>query len=395
MMRPISRRDRAWAYDNSGYVLIGAVIEAVSGKSWHAYLQRYVFRHRSASRIPPIPATLVAAHVRGYTLTDGKAVPAGALPVHADGALVSTVDDLLTWNRALHKGHVLQDDELSPHDDARRRGLFRAIWFCTLEHDAAQSSDARLIAATSRVSARTCSICRRVSECCVLQNMDRGASFADPSLTARKVAAFAMGDPFPVPTPIKVDATALTAAQGVYGSDPPGPRDGSVQSARLLRVIDGKLTMSRPGDLRSNLIPIGVDAFQSADSLDRLQIERASGTISGIRLFSNGEGKGVILARTDQVVQAVPAFVTLSRSELDRIVGNYATEGVELRMFLDGEHLRGQMSGQRAFDVKAESPTRFFLMDIDATLDFSPPDVAATHLTIHQGGETVELTRRP
>src|SRR5690606_20162096 len=32
-----------WHYNNSGYVLVGAVIEAVTGMAWHAYLEQALF----------------------------------------------------------------------------------------------------------------------------------------------------------------------------------------------------------------------------------------------------------------------------------------------------------------------------------------------------------------
>jgi len=384
-----------WAYDNSGYVLVGAVIEAVSGKSWHAYLREALFKPLGLVHTGYV-GDASTKHVRGYSLADGKAVPAeGVFSVHADGALVSTVDDLLIWNRALHTGHVLKNASyqrmIAPVGAAIPEHYGFALWNTTLRN-------APMLAHSGHItgfSAYLLYLPQTDLSVAILQNMDRDASFADPSLTARKIAAFAIGDPYPTPTPIEVDAAALEEAQGVYGIDPPGPRDGSVQSARMLRVMDGKLTMSRTGELRSDLIPIGVDTFQSKASLDRLQIERQSGKITALRFFPDGEGKGLLLARTTQVVQAVPSSMTLPRSALESVVGTYATEGLELRMFLNGEKLKGQVTGQRSFEVRAESASRFYVTEIDATLEFSPSGASPTHVTVHQGGENVELERKP
>lgn len=386
----------SWAYDNSGYVLVGAVIEAVSGKPWYAYLRETLFVPLGLTHTG-YTADASVARVRGYALADGKAVPAeGVHSVHADGALVSTVDDLLAWNRALHKGRVLKRDSYrrmtTPVGAAIPEEYGFALWCTTLRNRPMLGHSGHI----TGFSTYLLYLPQSDLSIAILQNMDRDPSFADPSVTARKIAAFAIGDPFPTPSPIAmVDAATLEGMQGVYGTDPLGPREGSVQGARLLRVIDGTLTMSRTGDSRSNLIPTGVDAFQSSDSLDRLQIEREAGTITGLRLFPNGEGKGLLLARTSQRVQAVPSSVTLSHSALERIVGTYATEGMELRIILDGERLKGRVAGQRAFELRAESANRFFVTEIDATLDFSPTDGAPAHLTVHQGAETVELTRAP
>lgn len=103
-----------WAYDSSRYVLIGAVVEAVTGMSWHAYLQQALFTplglsHTHYGGDPKV----TAPQVQGYTLLDVKPVAASSLSMiqpHAAGALVSSVDDLLKWNRALHEGKVLRSE---------------------------------------------------------------------------------------------------------------------------------------------------------------------------------------------------------------------------------------------------------------------------------------------
>ena len=103
-----------WAYNNSGYVLVGAVIEAASGQPWHRYLQQALFAPLGMTRTGYGDDTaIIPGHVRGYSMRDGKPTPARYLSMtqpHAAGALVSTVDDLLRWNRALHEGLVLKSE---------------------------------------------------------------------------------------------------------------------------------------------------------------------------------------------------------------------------------------------------------------------------------------------
>ena len=103
-----------WAYNNSGYVLVGAVIEAASGQPWHEYLRTAFFeplgmRDTGYGHDPAV----IAKQVNGYTHDGTKPVPAMPLSLtqpHAAGALVSNVDDLLRWNRALHEGRVLKSE---------------------------------------------------------------------------------------------------------------------------------------------------------------------------------------------------------------------------------------------------------------------------------------------
>jgi hypothetical protein len=60
-------------------------------------------------------------------------------------------------------------------------------------------------------------------------------------------------------------------------------RRSSACGARVLRVIDGGLTVADTGGERSELIPVGADTFQFRDGYDRLQLARdASGAVTAL-----------------------------------------------------------------------------------------------------------------
>ena len=99
-------------YNNSGYVLLGAVIEAASGQPWHEYVRQSLLQPLKLehTRYGDVHA-LIPGMVEGYTRRDGAVAPMDFLDLsqpHAAGALVSTLADLLRWNRALHGGRVLR-----------------------------------------------------------------------------------------------------------------------------------------------------------------------------------------------------------------------------------------------------------------------------------------------
>lgn len=55
--------------------------------------------------------------------------------------------------------------------------------------------------------------------------------------------------------------------------------------------------------------------------------------------------------------------------------------------------LTTQLAGQPAFELFAESPTKFFLKVVEASLEFAPGDAPATSVTLRQGGQTLEFKR--
>lgn len=103
-------------YANSGYVLLGAVIEKASGRSYSDYLRQTFFeplgmRHTGVYRNEAPPVEI--AH--GYSWEAGRVAPApdwDMSRVAAAGAIYSTVDDLRRWSEAFFGGEVLGPESL-------------------------------------------------------------------------------------------------------------------------------------------------------------------------------------------------------------------------------------------------------------------------------------------
>jgi hypothetical protein len=66
---------------------------------------------------------------------------------------------------------------------------------------------------------------------------------------------------------------------------------------------------------------------------------------------------------------------------------------MRMAITLEGTQLKTQLDGQPAFELFAESPSRFFLTVVDATLDFAPESGEATGITLRQGPAVIEFTR--
>ncbi len=95
-----------WNYSNSGYILLGAIIEKVSGKSYEAYLKENVFQPLGMLNTGYDHSDAILKNrAAGYQMGRGGMVNASYLDMtipHAAGALYSTVEDLYLWDRALY-----------------------------------------------------------------------------------------------------------------------------------------------------------------------------------------------------------------------------------------------------------------------------------------------------
>lgn len=103
-----------WHYDNSGYILLGAILEKVTGRRYEEIVRDWIFQplgmdHSSYGNDAPI----IPGRVEGYRKTPAGIVNAPFLSMtqpFAAGALVSTVDDLARWQAALDAGTILSAD---------------------------------------------------------------------------------------------------------------------------------------------------------------------------------------------------------------------------------------------------------------------------------------------
>ena len=105
--------DSKFEYNNNNYILLGAIIERVSGQSYGDYLASAFFEPlgMSSTRYDN-PRTIIEGRANGYMggveNTTNAAYVSMSVP-YAAGALVSTVDDLLVWNRALFGGDAVSE----------------------------------------------------------------------------------------------------------------------------------------------------------------------------------------------------------------------------------------------------------------------------------------------
>jgi CubicO group peptidase (beta-lactamase class C family) len=124
-----------WNYSNSGYVLLGYIIEQVSGQSYEMFVQQDIF--------DPLQMTNTGYHhnddslATGYTGTDSHWEKPDYIDMtlpYAAGGLYSTVEDLYRWDQALSTQQLVSQESLdlmfTPHAKIAAFGLGSGYgWF--------------------------------------------------------------------------------------------------------------------------------------------------------------------------------------------------------------------------------------------------------------------------
>lgn len=103
-----------FSYNNSGYILLGKIIERVSGHDYETFLRQKIFQPLEMNdsgydRNQAIVPKRASGYTRTLILLANSPFIDMAWP-HAAGALYSTVDDLAKWDRALHERKLIGAD---------------------------------------------------------------------------------------------------------------------------------------------------------------------------------------------------------------------------------------------------------------------------------------------
>ncbi|MDV6330970.1 serine hydrolase domain-containing protein [Asticcacaulis sp. 201] len=105
-----------YSYSNSGYVLLGAIIEQVSGQPLERYMAGHIFTPLGLTdTVIDHTGDKVDNRAIGYNLVGGQLSPAaddGMLPFSA-GAIRSSLRDMMVWQTALWNGTLLPKADLA------------------------------------------------------------------------------------------------------------------------------------------------------------------------------------------------------------------------------------------------------------------------------------------
>jgi len=103
-----------YSYSNTGYILLGRVVEQVTGESFGAFVTRRIFKPLGLANTVYEPDPSDSRLAKGYTtfaLSDPEAIgPEAKGWIGAAGGIFSTPTDLSKWDLALIEGKVLKPE---------------------------------------------------------------------------------------------------------------------------------------------------------------------------------------------------------------------------------------------------------------------------------------------
>jgi CubicO group peptidase (beta-lactamase class C family) len=369
------------SYSNSGYILLGYLLEKVSGETYQDFLQKNIFDplgmkdsgYDSNSSIIPKRASGYSPGPGGQKNADYVHM---SMPFSA-GALYSTTEDLLRWEQGLFDGKLLSKESLSKMITPYKNGYALGVGtgdvngHKVIQHGggiqgfntqlAYYPDDKLTVAVLSNVNGTT------------------------PAQLAIKLGAVARGEEVLLPSErkeITVPAEILPQYVGTYELRP---------GFNIMITLEGNQLMSQAsGQGKAPIFPESETKFfyKVVDAVIEF-FKDESGKVTHLILYQNGTDNKAVKT-SDTVLERKE--IALSNDILSQYVGTYELQpGFDLVITLEGDQLISQATGQGKVPIFAETETKFFPKVIDATIEFFKDDKGAvSHLILSQGGrETV------
>ena len=371
-----------WRYNNSGYILLGAIIEKASGKKYADFVQERIFTPLGmANTRYDVTEQVTDRRAAGYAKTGDRIVNAQYLSMtqpYAAGSLMSTVDDLAKWDAALGAGRLLKAESLAKSFASYRLSngndtTYGYGWRISRHEGREVQEHGGGIFGFRAYVVRIPSDGVYVA---VLSNV--AAAEPDIDLLARKAAAVAIGKPLVNPAAVALTPEQQDAYVGRYVTE---------SGARVAVTREGNRLFVQGGEgAKTEIFLAGNDVFFVKDSFERFTFQRdAAGKY--VRLETDDWGPRRPAVR-DTTPEKARAEVKLEPAVLKAYEGEYElAPGFVISITLEGEKLMAQATGQPKFEIFASAPTEFFLKVVDAQITFvKDASGVVTQLVLHQGG---------
>lgn len=265
----------AMRYSNTGYVLLGKIIEVASGLSYAEYIDQNIFQKLGMKNSYYGGRQIIKNRALGYTQGPSGIENAAFIDMswpHAAGSLLGNVEDLNTWFRSLKDGRVITLDGyqkmISPYvlNDGNESSYGYGLnVYKVNKYDAIGHSGGIPGFGTNAFY-----IPEKDLFVAVFNNTDRG----NPGLLALKLTAIALEIDIPEFKTVELDAKTLKSMAGVYTL--------ATGSTRTLSYEDGALFSQRDEGRKFKVTPMSENSFYFENS------------VTYFELVENNEGKLVM-----------------------------------------------------------------------------------------------------
>lgn len=370
----------AYRYSNSNYVLLGYIIELITGESYGNYIDKIFFRplgmknsyYDNSSRIIP-------HRTSGYRFINGEYENAEFLSMtlpYAAGSLLSTTGDLLIWYNALMSGKVIHLSELSPahHSYQLTNGKLTGYGY---GWEIGNVQGETTIKHTGIVNGYVTYVSYLPAEKIFVAILSNIENIADLDITGSEIAGYLLNKPFNFHR-FGISEKELESYQAVYHNEYDGDK--------TIACENGRLSFFNKGGQKQTLIPYRKDGFYIDQTLTTVQFNRdQKGKIEGYEM--TGTGLASQWTKGSEQIQA-KSRVNVSAKVLATYAGRYLFKpDMVFEIIVENDRIFGKVGTDKK-ELIPYGKNKFYALDIDATIVFNlNADAGVISLTKIQNNE--------
>ncbi len=375
-----------YLYNNSGYILLGAIIEKVSGKKYADFIKENIFdKAGMGNSFYDNTSAIIKNRAKGYSGNKKDVVNASYLSMslpYAAGSLLSTVDDLYKWNRALNSGKLISKRSLKEVYSRSKLNSGEEIsyGFGFINIDFLGYTQIHHGGGINGFITHVNYFPEEDIFVTVLTNST--GNEISPLFVSQWISTLLLGKPYTEDSVKELTEKELDEYVGVYKIN--GDED------RVVLREGRKLFTQRSGSIKQEAFCRSYDTFFFKKSFTWFTFERDKKDGKVISMTMHSLSGKDYAKKTDKKVVEKKA-VEIDRSIYKELVGKYQMEGFEIVISLDSGKLMLQATGQSVTELFPLSPLKYFVKIVDAEIVFKKgPDGGVISLTLYQGKVKME-----
>jgi CubicO group peptidase (beta-lactamase class C family) len=398
-----------FAYNNSGYFLLGAIVEKVTGKSYETVLKERIFELLGMTNTGyDNHAPLLQKRASGYEKTPAGYVNAAYLDMslpYAAGSMYSTVEDLYKWDQALYENKIISADS--------KKLMFTpglsdyGYGFLIADRPIGKTDQkTKVIQHGGGINGFNSLLTRLVDRQQTIILLDNvGLGRYQRNIT-NSIINILNGQPFDAPKKSLTETLSKTVIEKGVAATVAEYRKLKTENAAMYDFSESELNM-----LGYQLL--GMKRIKDAIEIFKLNVEmfpKAANLYDSLgEAYLADNQKELALANYKKTVELDPANanavqivdrlegkeIKVDSSVYDAYVGDYEiAPSFILTITKEADKLMGQATGQRKLELKPVSQTQFVVPDVKANISFEKDSGGkVTGLTLTQNGRAMKAKK--